>query len=95
MAPELDRDALLSACKEVAKATLWQCPNPRDLRDIIDTDQIEQTVAGYFKDAHRATGEEAAEFRGTATKSLQNFGAPGSRLEIPEWFGRPYSVVAL
>jgi hypothetical protein len=48
---------------------------------------------------HRATGEGAAEFRGTATKSLQNFGAPRSRLEIPEWFGRPYlrpySVVAL
>jgi len=37
---------------------------------------------------HRATGEGAAEFRGTATKSLQNFGAPGSGLEIPEWFGR-------
>ena len=48
---------------------------------------------------HRATGEGAGEFRGTATKSLENFGAPRSRLEIPEWFGRPYlrpySMVAL
>ena len=30
---------------------------------------------------------------------FQNFGAPRSRLEIPEWFGRPYlrpyAVVAL
>jgi hypothetical protein len=47
----------------------------------------------------QSDGRGAAEFRGTATKSRQNFGAPRSRLEIPEWFGRPYlrpySVVAL
>jgi len=31
------------------------------------------------------------EFRGAATKSLpQEFRGAGSRLEIPEWFGRPY-----
>jgi hypothetical protein len=53
----------------------------------------------YIRQKSQSDGRGAAEFRGTATKSLQNFGAPRSRLEIPEWFGRPYlrpySVVAL
>jgi hypothetical protein len=44
---------------------------------------------------HRATAEGPPNFVALPRNLLQNFGAPRSRLEIPEWFGRPYSVVAL
>ena len=50
---ELDREGLLSACKEVARATLWQTPEPFELRDIVDTDQIAATVQAYFDEAVR------------------------------------------
>ena len=49
--PVLDKVALYEACKKVAIHTLWQTPEPYDLSDIIDTEQIEKTVQGYFKEA--------------------------------------------
>lgn len=51
----LDIKALHDACRTVAKSTLWQTPEPRDISDIIDSDQIEGTVQAYYAEAeHRA-----------------------------------------
>ncbi|MCL5772341.1 MAG: hypothetical protein M1479_08730 [Actinobacteria bacterium] len=47
----LDSDALFKACKEVAGQTLWQTPNPQDISDIIDSDQINKAIKGYFEEA--------------------------------------------
>lgn len=47
----LNKDALFEACKKVASQTLWQTPNPRDISDIIDSDQINKTTQEYFKEA--------------------------------------------
>ena len=49
----LDKDALFKACKEVASQTLWQNPCPQDISDIIDSEQINKTIKGYFKEALR------------------------------------------
>lgn len=49
----LDRDALFEACKEVASQTLWQTNYPQDISDIIDSEQINKTTLGYFKEALR------------------------------------------
>ena len=49
--PVLDKVALYEACKKVANSTLWQTPKPHDLSDIIDTEQIEKAIQGYFKEA--------------------------------------------
>jgi hypothetical protein len=51
--PMLDIEALRAACKEVAKSTLWQTPEPYDIRDVIDTDQIKGTVEGYLTEARQ------------------------------------------
>ena len=53
---ELDRAGLREACREVAKSTLWQAPEPWDISDIIDSGQIERAVEAYYKEAEqRAT----------------------------------------
>jgi hypothetical protein len=36
--PILDIEALRVACREVAKSTLWQAPEPYDIGDIIESD---------------------------------------------------------
>jgi hypothetical protein len=56
----LDRIALLEACRIVAKSTLWQAPNPQDITDIIDVDQIERTVQAYYKEAEWQAEELSA-----------------------------------
>lgn len=47
----LNRDALFEACKKVASQTLWQTPYPQDISDIIDSEQINKTIQGYFEEA--------------------------------------------
>lgn len=49
----LDMAALRAACQEVAKSTLWQAPEPYDIGDIIDSDQIARTVEAYVAEARR------------------------------------------
>ena len=48
---ELNNKELLKACKEVVKSTLWQTQNPIDVSDIIDSDQINNTINTYYKNA--------------------------------------------
>ena len=48
-----DKNALIKACKKVASQTLWQTPNPIDITDIIDSEQIKQTTQKYFEEALR------------------------------------------
>ena len=55
----LDLEALREACRMVAKATLWQTPEPRDISEIIDTDQIERTVEAYYLGAEQRANELA------------------------------------
>jgi len=49
--PELNKEALLEACKELVKYTLWQTPEPQHISDIIDTEQIKKTTQKYFEEA--------------------------------------------
>jgi hypothetical protein len=49
--PMLNMEALRDACREVAKSTLWQTPEPYDIDDIIDSDQIAGTVEAYVAEA--------------------------------------------
>ena len=49
----LDHVALRRVCEEVAKSTMWQTPAPRNLGDIISSDEIEETIRGYFESASR------------------------------------------
>jgi len=60
-APPLDVEALRAACREVAKSTLWQTPEPYDIRDIIDSDQIAATVEAYVTEATQRAQELAEE----------------------------------
>lgn len=55
----LDLQALREACRTVVKATLWQTPEPRDISDIIDSDQIERTVEAYYLEAEQRANELA------------------------------------
>lgn len=55
----LDLEALREACRTVAKATLWQTPEVRDISDIIDSDQIERTVEAYYVAAELRANELA------------------------------------
>lgn len=55
----LDLEALREACRTVAKATLWQTPRPRDISDIIDSDQIERTFQAYYVEAEQRANELA------------------------------------
>jgi hypothetical protein len=48
---QLDKKDLLNACREVAKSTLWQNEKPRDLSDIVDTEQIANTINAYYEEA--------------------------------------------
>ena len=48
-----DKDALLEACKRVVSQTLWLNPEPQDISDIIDSDQIKRTTLKYFEEALR------------------------------------------
>ncbi len=50
---KLDENLLYEACKKVVGQTLWQTPNPQDISDIIDTDQINTTAKKYFNEALR------------------------------------------
>lgn len=56
----LDERALLAACREVARSTLWQTPKPMTIHDVIDSGQIETTVRAYSEEAerHAASVEE-------------------------------------
>jgi hypothetical protein len=47
----LDKAALRAVCLEVAKTTMWQTPHPKNVRDIITSDEIEECVCGYFESA--------------------------------------------
>lgn len=47
----LDRDELERACREVVRSTLWQTPNPQDIHDIVDADQIARLTAAYVEEA--------------------------------------------
>lgn len=47
----LDTEALRRACREVAGSTLWQTSEPWAIDDIIDSEQIENAVAAYYKQA--------------------------------------------
>ena len=49
--PILELEALRAACREVAKTTLWQTPEPYDIGDIVDSDQIARTVEAYVAEA--------------------------------------------
>ena len=40
---------LKEACYIAARSVLWQTPNPQDMNDIIDTDQIEQLSAKFYE----------------------------------------------
>ncbi len=57
----LDTEALRDACREVAKATLWQTPEPYAIGDIIDSDQIARTVEAYFAEARQRAQDLAEE----------------------------------
>jgi len=59
--PMLDLGALHAACREVAKSTLWQTPEPYDIRDIIDSDQIAGTVEAYLAEARQRAHDLAEE----------------------------------
>lgn len=50
---ELNKEALFEACKELVKHTLWQTPEPQDISDIIDTEQIKKTIQKYLEEALR------------------------------------------
>jgi hypothetical protein len=53
--PCVDKEELAKACREVARVTLWQTPQPYTPADIIDTTQIENTLRGYQSEAeHQA-----------------------------------------
>jgi len=45
---DLHENALRTACRAVVQETLWQNPDPRSVRDIVDEDQIARTLEGYF-----------------------------------------------
>lgn len=60
-APMLDLEALRAACQEVAKSTLWQTPEPYDICDIIDSDQITRTVEAYVAEARQRAHDLAEE----------------------------------
>ncbi len=45
----LDKAALRSVCIDVAKTTMWQTPHPKNVRDIITSDEIEECVGRYFE----------------------------------------------
>ncbi len=47
----LNKDALFDACKKAADQTLWQTPSPNDISDIIDSEQVNKTTLGYYKEA--------------------------------------------
>ena len=47
--PDLDHKALEEACRAVAANTMWNHDEPRDLADIITTEEIEKVVAEYMK----------------------------------------------
>ena len=48
-----NKKALLEACKKTASCTLWQNPDPADISDIVDTEQIRRTTRNYFDEALR------------------------------------------
>ena len=48
---DFNKNALFESCKKVASQTLWQTPNPQDITDIIDSEQINKTIQGYFEEA--------------------------------------------
>lgn len=50
---KLDERALLTACREVSRSTLWQTLKPMTIDDVIDSGQIERTVHAYFEEAKR------------------------------------------
>lgn len=47
----LNLEALRVVCQEVAQSTLWQTPEPYDIGDVIDSDQIARTVEAYVSEA--------------------------------------------
>ena len=49
----LDTDALYKVCEEVARTTMWVTPAPHSLQDIITSEEIKATIAGYFEGAVR------------------------------------------
>jgi len=55
----LDTEALRRACREVAKSTLWQTPEPYDINDIIGSDQIDRTIQAYFAEAEQRAADLA------------------------------------
>lgn len=52
-----ERAALLVACRDVAKVTLWQAAEPFDITDIIDSEQIEKAVSAYYREAEQRADE--------------------------------------
>jgi hypothetical protein len=40
---------LKDACYIAARSVLWQTPNPQDINDIIDTDQIERLSQKFYE----------------------------------------------
>ncbi len=40
--------ALKEACYKAARSVLWQTPNPQDITDIIDTEQIERLSQKFY-----------------------------------------------
>ncbi len=87
----LNKKALHEACKEVVKNTLWQTPEPVDINDIIDTNQIEQTVKSYFEIAmsHVESVKEAGRNPNLITRAVRHLAQahaiPPMKDDI-EWF---------
>lgn len=44
-----NKKTLKEACYIAARSVLWQNPNPQDINDIIDTDQIERLSAKFYE----------------------------------------------
>ena len=47
--PVLDRKALEEACRRVSENTMWIHPKPKDMSDIITTEEIKAVVSRYFE----------------------------------------------
>ena len=56
MYQQFDKQALMEACRELARCTLWQTPDPYSVLDIIDEVQIGRTIAGYLAEATLQAG---------------------------------------
>ena len=42
-------EILYAACDKAARAVLWQTPEPKNLADIVDTDQISRLTQRFYK----------------------------------------------